>query len=89
MIARLSDELSQALAQGNGGPLAVEDERTRRHYVLVDEETHRRAMKAFEKQEVLSAIQEGLADVEAGRVHTVEEVDAHIRENLGFPPRQK
>ncbi len=89
MIARLPDELSQALGQGDGGPLSVEDERTRQRYVIVDEDTHRRAMKALWEQQVLEAIQEGIADMEAGRMHTTEEVDMHIRAKLGFPPRKR
>lgn len=45
-------------------------------------------MKALREQQVLEAIQEGIADMEAGRMFTRDEVEAGIRADLGLPERQ-
>jgi predicted transcriptional regulator len=41
----------------------------------------------YERAETIAAVKQGIEDIEAGRVHTLEEVDAHIRQKLGLPPR--
>jgi len=41
----------------------------------------------YDRAETIAAIKRGIEDIEAGRVHTLEEVDAHIRQKLGLPPR--
>lgn len=43
---------------------------------------HRRA-------QAIEDIQQGMRDWEAGRYRPIEEVDAYIRDQLGFPPREK
>ena len=46
------------------------------------------AVSALEReQSEIAAIQEGLDDVAAGRVRPLSEVDAEIREQFGFKPR--
>lgn len=87
MTPRISEDQRQALLDRPEGPIPVEDEQTKRRYVLVAEETHQRAMRALEGQEDLSAIQAGIDDMEAGRVVAFEDVDARIRAKLGLPLR--
>jgi predicted transcriptional regulator len=84
----ISDELRQALAQQPDG-IEVEDQQTRKVYVLTDAELHRRAMQALHKQEDRDAIRAGIEDMEAGRVVPYEQVSrnlrAHLREKFGLP----
>ena len=87
MTPKLSEDQRQALRDHSGGPIPVEDEQTRQHYVLVDRGLHDRAMQALQQQEDLAAIQAGINEMEAGNVVTFEEVDARIRAKLGIPPR--
>ena len=87
MMLKLSDEQRSALDQ-RGGAIEVEDDRTRKIYVLIDADLHQRAMQALEEQETRRAIQAGIDDLEAGRVVPFEEVDARLRKRLGLPQRQ-
>jgi predicted transcriptional regulator len=86
MKASLSDEQRRALDQQPDG-IEIEDERTRKVYVLTDAELHRRAIEALRKQEDAQAIQAGIDDMEAGRVVSFDEVDRRIRGKLGIPQR--
>lgn len=79
MTPKLTREQCEALDHSNG-PLAVEDERTHRVYYVVDEPT----FATLQQQEELVAIREGIADMEAGRVLTLGELDARIRNRLGI-----
>jgi len=55
------------------------------HYAS-EEEVLRAAMRALAfRDEEFAAIQEGVADMEAGRLQPFEEIDAEIRERFGFP----
>ena len=85
MTPKLSDEQRLTIQAKDGQPVPVEDEQTHRIYVIVDSETHQRAMQALQRQEDLAAIQEGIDDMEAGRGMPAEEADRRIREKLGFP----
>jgi predicted transcriptional regulator len=73
-MTKLTHEQCEALDRSDG-PLAVEDERTHRIYYVVDEPT----LAGLQRQADLAAIREGIADMEAGRVVTLEELDARIR----------
>ncbi len=42
-----------------------------------------------EEMETLASIQRGVEDADAGRVNSLDEVDANIRQKLGFPVRSK
>jgi len=42
-----------------------------------------------ERDEVIADIRQSSADIEAGRVWTLEEADAEIRRRLGWPARTK
>jgi hypothetical protein len=82
MTPKLTPEQCEALDRSDG-PLPVEDERTHRVYYVVDEPT----LANLQQQEDLAAIREGIADMEAGRVVTLEELDARIRMRLGVPSK--
>lgn len=77
----LTPEQSAAL-QASEGELRVVDPGTQRVYVLVDGETHEKAMKALQKREDHQAIQSGIDDMEAGRMQSAEDAHAHGREEL-------
>ncbi len=86
MITKLPAELRQAIQQ-NPNAVRLEDDETHAVYVVVDEETHRRAMRALKEQEDWESVQRGLADRERGRELPVAEADTQMRKTLGFPPR--
>lgn len=86
MTPKITDEQRQAIRAGHGKP--VEDEQTHMRYVLVDQETHQRAIAALRQQEDLVAIQQGLDAAADGRESTLQQADAHIRKELGFPSRR-
>ena len=88
MTAKLSRELADALKTADNGELQVVDPDTNHVYFVVDGDVHREAMAALKRQRDRDAIAEGVADMEAGRGLPVAEADAHLREKLGFPPRQ-
>jgi predicted transcriptional regulator len=77
MTPKLTSEQREALDRSDG-PVPVEDEQTNRLYFLVDEAKFR----AMQQQEDLAAVREGVADMESGRVVTLEELDARIRARL-------
>jgi len=86
MTTKLPAELREAIRQG-GNSLRLEDDQTHAVYFVVDEDTHRRAMRALREQEDHQAIREGIEQMEAGQGRPVAEVDADIRKEFGFPPR--
>jgi len=88
MILNLTPEQRSALHASDGGPIQLRDEETSAIYVVIDEATHRRAMEALREQEDLNAVREGIADMRAGRVVSLDEADRRIREEFGFPPRK-
>jgi predicted transcriptional regulator len=77
----LTDEQRKAVDLQPDG-IEVEDPKTRKVYVLADAELHRRAIEALTRQNDREAIRAGIADMEAGRVVSIEEVDSRIRERL-------
>lgn len=87
MTPKLTEDQRRALREHPEGPVPVEDEQSKRVYVIVDRQVHQQAMQALRDQENLAAIQAGIEDMEAGRVVPLEEVDARIRQRLGMPPR--
>ena len=87
MNMKLPTELRQAIRQ-NPDALRLEDEQTHAVYFVIDEETHRRAMRALQEQEDWQSVQRGLKEREQGLGQPLEEADAEIREEFGFPPCQ-
>ena len=88
MSAKLTQEQREAIRQ-HGGPVEVEDDETRKVYVLVDSDLHNRAMKALEERKTRRAIRTGIDDLEAGRDVPFAEVDARLRQKLGLPSSQR
>ena len=86
-MVSLSEEQRHALESGNGSPVTVHDDRSNAVYVIVDAQTHERAMEALRQQRDLEAIAEGVRDMEAGRVISLDEMDRRMREEFGFPKR--
>lgn len=80
MIPKMTPEMSDALANEN--EVCVRDPSTERVYVLVDHETHRRAMAALRQQADIDAIQAGIDDMEAGRMQPAADARRHGRNEL-------
>jgi len=78
MTPKLTREQCEALDRSDG-PLAVENERTHRVYYVVDEPT----LSSLQHEEELAAIRDGVAAMQAGRIVTLEELDARIRGRFG------
>ena len=85
MTAKLPKQLVMALHSVGSDGLEVIDPETNRVYVIVDEETHRRAMIALRAQQDHSAIAEGIAQIEAGQGKPAEQAFEDLRARLGFP----
>ena len=81
MTPKLNQELADAL-HASENPLSVIDPTTNRVYILVDYDTHQRAMAALHRQQSVAAIQEGIEDMEAGRMQPADEAHRHGREEL-------
>ena len=88
MTAKLNKELAAALHAVGDRELEVVDPETQRTYVLVDSETHRRAMEALRRQQDRDAIAEGLAQMEAGEGKPLDQAFADMRSRLGFSSTQ-
>jgi predicted transcriptional regulator len=90
MIIRMPPELTKEIADAlhaKNGDLRVIDPTTQRVYVLVDDETHERAMQALRQQDDWESIQRGAAQADAGEGMDLEEADQKLRSQLGFPRR--
>ncbi len=73
MAAKLStDQINDLLAHG------VIDPTTNREYVVVQKEIHIQAMDALRAREDEDAIRQGIADMEAGRHYSMDEVRAEL-----------
>jgi hypothetical protein len=86
MLTKLPDEIRQAIQQSSS-EVRLQDDQTHAVYVVVDEATHRRAMKALKAQEDWESVQRGLADRAQRNELPLAEADAQMRKELGFPPR--
>jgi predicted transcriptional regulator len=73
MNVKLTAEQRIAL-DNHVGPLPIEDEQTQRMFFLLDQAT----LNKLEREANRAAIRDGIADMEAGRVRTLEELDARI-----------
>ncbi len=88
MTEKLTKELAAALQSTGSRELEVVDPETSRRYIIVDSETHRRAMEALRRQEDRDAISEGLAQMEDGQGRPLDQAMADMRSRLGFPPAE-
>ena len=82
-MVKLSDEQLEALEQSPDG-ISCEDTISRRTYVLVEEDVHRRAMQALKQQLDLEAIRRGVAQMEASGGMPVEDARRQLAQELGF-----
>lgn len=88
MTPKLNPELANALHSVGEAELEVIDPATNRVYLIVDCQLHRRAMQALQLQENdWSAVQEGIADADAGNTMSLEDADQRLRAECGLPPR--
>lgn len=79
MHAKLSSDLTKAVDAHAGQPIKVEHPETHRVYVIVDHDTHERAMRALQAQDDWESVQRGLKDREQGNELPLAEADAKIR----------
>jgi predicted transcriptional regulator len=86
MTLKLTQDQREAIRQ-TGGPVEIEDDETKKTFVIIDGELHHRAMQALEENETRRAIRSGIDDLEAGRVVPLADVDARLRKKLGVAPR--
>ena len=86
MTTKLPEELRQPLRQ-SPKEVRLVDEQTQAVYFVMDEETHRRAMRALKEQEDNDAIAEGLQQMETGEGRPLHEVDAAMQRDFKLPPR--
>lgn len=88
MKKHLTQELVEALHAASTLELEVIDPSTNHVYVIIDGEKHQRAMSALRRQEDdWAAIQDGIAQADAGQTMSLTESDRRIREQFGFAPR--
>ena len=80
--ASLTEEQRQALHEQPSG-IEIEDPQNNKLYILVEAQMHLEAMRALTERKNREAIRAGIADMEAGRVVSFEEVDRRIRAKLG------
>ncbi|MFT5524465.1 MAG: hypothetical protein ACI9HK_002419 [Pirellulaceae bacterium] len=66
MTPKLTTDLTKQIDAQAGQPLRVEHPDTHKVFVIVDSDTHERAMKALQKQEDIAAIQIAIEQMEAG-----------------------
>lgn len=87
MIAKLTHEQAEAVNASETAGLEVVDPMTNRTYVIVDGETHRRAMDALRRVQDIESIQRGVVQADAGEGIPLVEADRRLREQLGFESR--
>lgn len=78
MIPKLSAEQRAALV-GHVGPLPIEDDQSQQMFFLLDKATLDRLQCEADR----AVISEGIADLEAGRVMTLEALDVRIQSRVG------
>ena len=86
-MIQLTDKQRAELKKHPDG-IPFRDEATQHGYVIVEENIHREAMLALQRQQDLEAIRRGAAQMEAGEGIPLEEADRILRKSLGFPPRE-
>ena len=79
MIPKLTAEQRAALS-GHAGLLPIEDEHTQQVFFLLDQTT----LDKLQRDADRTAIHDGIADMEAGRVLTLQQLDVRIRARLGL-----
>lgn len=85
MIKLTPEQTKQAESHPDG--VECRGEGTDQTFVIVDAKILEKMKKALYQQDVNESIANGIADMEAGRMMTVEEADDRVRAAMGFPPR--
>lgn len=85
MTVKLPVELAAALRATGDRELEVIDPETLQVYCIVDSETHRLAMDALRRQQDRAAIQQGIAEMEAGQGMLLDEARKRTRDSLLAP----
>ena len=80
MALKLTPEQRAALKH-QGSPVPVEDDETHEVFFLVDKPT----LDELHRQNDLDAVREGFADLENGRLMTLDELDLVIKATLDLP----
>lgn len=80
-MVKLTAEQLMAVEQHPEG-VQCQDASSRRTYVLMDADLHRRAMMALNQLEDLAAVQRGLDDVSQGNTMSVDESQARLLQKL-------
>lgn len=83
MTPKLSNEQRQALEQRPDGPLSIEDEQTRKVYILISQDRFERMQRLFfddgdlTPDEMLAVARQSLDDPEGWGAPGMEEYDTH------------
>lgn len=77
-----SDVLHQLRETGRPVVLTVNG---KAEMVVQDAQSYQKMLTLIDRMETLAAIQEGLADVDAGRTQTLAEFDQETRRDYGLP----
>ncbi|MDB4614172.1 hypothetical protein OAH18_00640 [bacterium] len=85
MIKLNREQTEEAVRNPQG--VECQGEGTEKVFVIVDVDVMQRMQEALAVTDH-AAIQAGIDDMEAGRMMTLDEADAHIRSECGFPPRK-
>lgn len=79
MTVKLTAEQRAAMF-AHGGPLPIVDEQTQQVFFLLDQAT----LEKLQREADHAAIRDGIADMEAGHVVTLDELDRRIRARIGL-----
>ena len=88
MTAKLNTDLQKEVDAHGDQPILVEHPGTHKVYVIVDNDTHQRAMQALREREDIVSITRGILQMEEGEGRPLSEADTAMRKELGFPPAQ-
>ena len=82
MTPKLTPEQSQALHDA-GNELPILDPKTNKFYVVIEQSVHEQGKAALDRQRSdIEAIQEGLDDLNAGRVMELDEAHQGLKEKF-------
>jgi len=85
MIKLTREQTEQVVRHPNG--VECLGDGTEKTFVIMDAEILRHMQHTLYQKDVHASIAEGIADMEAGRMMTVQQADEKIRVHCGFPDR--
>lgn len=83
-MIKLTREQTEAVVQHPDG-VECQGDGTNKTYILMDVEVAQRMRKSVYHTDVCEAVAEGMADVRAGRVMSVNDAQERVRSECGFP----